>query len=164
MTDLSPRFALPLLIPGQAQKEMFHNEALASIDAALHAVVEGTQAIPPMTPAPGQAWIVGVGAGGAWLGHVGQLASWTVGGWRFIVPPESMTVWDKAAGLSRRWSASGWSDGAVAASKLMVGGQQVVGTRQPAPPSPSGGTVIDAEARAALLAVTVALRTHGLID
>ena len=34
------RFALPLIAPGQAQKEAYHNEALAAIDAALHACVE----------------------------------------------------------------------------------------------------------------------------
>lgn len=34
MTDTSARFALPLILPGQAQKEIFHNEALALLDAA----------------------------------------------------------------------------------------------------------------------------------
>jgi hypothetical protein len=29
MADTTPRFALPFILPGQAQKELFHNEALA---------------------------------------------------------------------------------------------------------------------------------------
>jgi hypothetical protein len=47
---------------------------------------------------------------------------------------------------------------------VTVGGQQVVGERLETVPSPSGGTIIDAEARAAVDAVIVALRTHGLIE
>ena len=31
--DGTPRWALPFLFAGQAQKEMFHNEALVRIDA-----------------------------------------------------------------------------------------------------------------------------------
>jgi hypothetical protein len=47
---------------------------------------------------------------------------------------------------------------------LVVGGLKVVGERQPAVPSPSGGTVIDEEARAAIASLTAALKSHGLID
>ncbi|HLZ79899.1 MAG TPA: hypothetical protein VKQ09_11235 [Sphingomonas sp.] len=35
MSDATTRFALPLIAPGQAQKELFHNEALARVDALL---------------------------------------------------------------------------------------------------------------------------------
>ncbi|MGL4312420.1 MAG: DUF2793 domain-containing protein, partial [Sphingomonas sp.] len=35
MAETTSRLALPLLAAGQAQKEMFHNEALALIDLAL---------------------------------------------------------------------------------------------------------------------------------
>ena len=55
MTETSARFALPLLVPGQAQKEAFHNEALAASDCALHACVEsGPLPDPPATSQPGQ--------------------------------------------------------------------------------------------------------------
>ena len=71
MTETSARFALPFILPGQAQKEAFHNEALALIDAALHACVAGdpTDEVPTV-PAAGESWIVGPGATGAWAGHV----------------------------------------------------------------------------------------------
>jgi hypothetical protein len=39
----------------------------------------------------------------------------------------------------------------------------VVGPRQAAVAAPSGGTVIDAESRTALVAILAALRAHGLI-
>jgi hypothetical protein len=161
----SARFALPFILPGQAQKELFHNEALTAVDSLLHAAVEGAPlAVPPTAPEPGQCWIVAAGAGGAWAGKGHALASWTVGGWRFSAPVPGMTAWNKAAGHWLHWNGTVWKSGEVPAAKLVVGGQQVVGERQPAVPSPSGGTIIDAEARAALDSVIVALRSHGLID
>jgi hypothetical protein len=75
-----------------------------------------------------------------------------------------MTAWDKSTGLRLLWDGSAWSDGEVAAARIVVNGQQVVGPRQPAVPSPSGGTIIDAEARAALAGIIETLMSHGLID
>lgn len=165
MSEYSTRFRLPFIVPGQAQKELFHNEALALADAILHAAVEaGPAADPPDSPQPGEAWIVSAGATGAWSGKADSLAAWTEAGWRFIAPVPGMRVWNKAAGLWIHWSGSAWSDGEVPASRVVVGGQQVVGGRLSAVPSPSGGTIIDAEARAAIAALIVALKSHGLTE
>ena len=109
-------------------------------------------------------WIVAVGAGGAWAGRDNNLAMWTSSGWRFVAPAAGMRVWDEAAGAEWRWMGTAWTDGALHGSGLFVGGEQVVSGRQAAIASPSGGTIIDAEARAALDQVIVALKTHGLID
>jgi hypothetical protein len=165
MSDQSPRFGLPFILPGQAQKELFHNEALIIADALLQAAVEeGPRAAPPPSPVPGQCWIVGGGAGGAWAGRDSALAVWTEGGWRFVAPVDGMTVWDKAAGVPRRWSGGAWSGGRVACAGLTIAGKAVVGERLPEIASPSGGTIIDAEARAVLAAVIAALKSHGLTD
>lgn len=164
MTEQSARFALPFILPGQAQKEAFHNEALTAVDGLLHAAVEESAAAPPPDPAQGACWIVAAGATGAWQGQDGKVALATAGGWRFLAPVIGMSLWDKAAGLARRWTGTAWSDGKIAAAGLVVGGQQVVGPRLAAPADPSGGAVVDAEARAAIAALIVALRSHGLID
>ncbi|HEY0327055.1 MAG TPA: DUF2793 domain-containing protein [Allosphingosinicella sp.] len=165
MTERSARFDLPLLQPGQAQKEVFHNEALAAIDLLLEAAVEGGPvAAPPASPEIGQCWIAAAGATGAWVGQDHRIAGWTAGGWRFLAPQPGTRVWDKSAELWRHWDGSVWSDGSLPAASLVIAGQQVVGSRQPAVASPSGGTIIDAEARAAVASLIVALETHGLID
>jgi hypothetical protein len=75
-----------------------------------------------------------------------------------------MRVWNSAEGDELYWDGTAWRDGEVPAKKLVVGGQQVVGQRQPPILSPSGGTIIDVEARAAIASVVATLMSHGLID
>ena len=135
------------------------------IDAILSAAAEAAQAAPPAaTPESGSVWIVAEPAGGAWAGRENNLAVWTQAGWRFVVPTDGLRVWNKATGTEWRWAAGAWTYGWLEGSALFIGGAQVVGERQPAVPSPSGGTIIDAEARLALDQIIVALMSHGLID
>ena len=165
MTDTwTDRFALPLLQPGQAQKEMWHNEAIAALDLLVQPVVEaiGLDA-PPAAPESGQAWIVGTAPTGAWSGKANHMAGWTGGGWRFVAPVDGMAVWVAADALAARFTGGVWVIGEEACARVTVGGDQVVGPRQAAVADPAGGTVIDVEARTALAAMLGALRTHGLI-
>lgn len=165
MSEATPRFALPFILPGQAQKELFHNEALTLADCLLHPAVEsGPAASPPQAPEPGQSWLVGPAAAGEWSGREHALAAWTDAGWRFAAPVPGMLVWNKAAGLWLHWTGTAWSGGEMPAARITIGGQQVLGPRLAAVPSPSGGTTIDPEARTAVAAVIVTLRSHGLIE
>jgi len=164
MTDTSARFALPLLQPGQAQKEMFHNEALTLLDIALHGVVESIgDNDPPSTPAFGVCWVVGPAPTEAWAGRADHIAGWTAGGWRFVAPVPGMALWLRASGVWVRFDGAAWSIGIVPALAVHVSGQQVVGARQPAIAEPAGGSVVDGEARAAVASILAALRAHGLI-
>ncbi|HEX8215755.1 MAG TPA: DUF2793 domain-containing protein [Allosphingosinicella sp.] len=164
MADGTPRFDLPFILPGQAQKELYHNEALARVDALLHAAIEGPALVHPSPqPEEGQCWLVAAGAEAAWSGKDHQLAAWTSGGWRFIVPNEGMCVWNKATGYWVHWNGTSWSSGELPVARIQVGGQQVVAGRQPPILNPSGGTTIDAQARAAIAQVIATLMSHGLI-
>ncbi len=164
MSEATPRLGLPLLAAGQAQKEVYHNEALTVIDALLQPAVEtvGDDA-PPPAPAEGQSWLVGGAPTGVWAGHANALATWTGGGWRFGPPREGMSIWVSDRGLWARWSMGAWTLGIVAATAVEIGGLQVVGSRQAAIPEPAGGSSIDDPARAAIGAILAALRGHGLI-
>jgi hypothetical protein len=105
MSEASARLALPFIVPGQAQKELYHNEALARIDAALHAAVEaGPMVDPPAESEEGQCWIVAPGAGGAWSGQamaclldIRRLRFWS---------RCRMLVWNKASGHWLHWRGS----------------------------------------------------------
>ncbi len=165
MTDTAtPRLALPLLAAGQAQKEMSHNEALALLDLAAQARAEaiGTDT-PPGDPEPGQCWILGADPTGEWAGQAHKVAGWTAGGWRFLAPFEGLRLWLGRSGGFACFCGGEWIAG-EAHGRLIVEGDQVVGPRAAAIAEPEGGTVVDAEARAAIVAVLLALRGHGLVD
>ncbi len=161
----TPRFALPLLHAGQAQKEMFHNEAIVAIDALLHSTVQGVGIdSPPAAPEPGNAWIVGAAPTGDWAGHAGEIASWTEGGWRFAAPRAGMEVWAESLAQPVRYhAASGWRVGVIAASRIEIGGVQVLGAQAEAVAMPAGGAIVDEQARNAIAAILDALQAHGLI-
>lgn len=162
--DATMRLALPLLHAGQAQKEETHNEALTLIDCLLHAsVVAAGLNIPPAEPAAGQCWIVGDEPAGAWAGQARALACWTPGGWRFAAARPGLSAWHEATGRLLTFANGMWQDGVVAATRVTVGGEQVVGARSPAIAAPAGGGIVDTEARTTLAAVLAALRDHGLI-
>ena len=161
----SDRLKLPLLAAAQAQKEITHNEALALADVAIQAVVQSVApATVPTSPSPGQCWIVGIAPTGAWAGQAGAIAAWRAGGWRFIAPFQGMIAWSIADNVAVRRTASAWVVGALTAVTLAIGGQQVVGARQPRVTTPSGGTTIDTQARAAIAAIIANLETHGLFS
>lgn len=164
MSELTPRFGLPLLLSGQAQKEMSHNEALVQIDLGLHAAaISSGDNVPPAGPSLGDCYIVGGSPTGAWTGHAKGLAGWTEGGWRFLAPPEGMRLWLSEEQQFALFRDGDWHLGEVH-GKVFVEGEQVVGARSDAIAEPFGGEVVDAEARAAIVAVLEALRSHGLVE
>ncbi|AUW59206.1 hypothetical protein C1T17_15025 [Sphingobium sp. SCG-1] len=162
--DRTDRLGLPLLMAGQAQKEVTHNEALVRLDIAACAAVESADvAVPPGVPLIGQCWIVAAGASAAWSGHEGDVAGWTSGGWRFVSPVLGMEVWVADRGHAMRWGSGTWSDGAIRADGVYQNGVRVVGTQGDAIAAPAGGITVDVESRAAINAILEMLRLHGLI-
>ncbi|WP_448662333.1 DUF2793 domain-containing protein [Sphingomonas sp. CJ20] len=163
MTELTARHQLPLLQPGQAQKEMSHNEALTLLDLMVQPAMVAIADTPPASPQPGQCWRVGSAPMGAWAGKAGQLAGWTDGGWRFVQPREGLTVWIEEGTEFATFYGGDWHAGELR-GRVFVEGLQVVGKRFSRIAEPQGGSVVDAPARAAIVAVLNALRAHGLID
>lgn len=165
MTEITPRFALPLLQSGQAQKEVYHNEALTALDLAVNATVQAIGInLPPVSAAVGDCWIVGASPEGTWEGRANQIAGWTSGGWRFVSPTEGMLAWCVADALWVQHIGDTWVRGRIAAESLWIGGKQVVGARLPAIAPPAGGANVDTEVRATVLAILATLESHGLTD
>lgn len=164
MSESTARHGLPLIAPGQAQKELAHNEALAALDLLVQAWAEGVGVnTPPASPGDGQCWIVGPGPTGAWSGQAGKLAGWTQGGWRFLAPREGMTTGVAGAAGFARYTGGTWSHGVLTGSAVKLNGEQMVATRRPGIADAAGGAIVDIEARVAINAVLGALRGHGLI-
>lgn len=161
----TPRLDLPFLSVGQAQKEFTHNEALQTLDLMVAGAVEGEPvATPPASPVLGACYIVAEGATGEWAGKAQCVAGWTSGGWRFIEPPEGATLYVRSTGTRAAFRNDAWEVGQVRGAALIIGDEQVVGSRSEAISSPFGGTTIDSEARASVNSILDALRQHGLIE
>lgn len=160
----TPRLAFPYILQSQSQKEVTHNSALNRLDALIQPAVEDMDlTAPPASPAEGGLWIVAAGATGDWAGHDGELAHFIGGAWSYYLPVDGMSVWIKNAGCAARWTGDDWETGVLHATALEIGGQQVVGDREPAITDASGGGTQDSEARAAVNALLAACRNHGLI-
>jgi hypothetical protein len=139
------RLALPLLIPGQAHKELFHNEALTLLDHHCHLAVEDFSSDPEnVLPTSGQSWIIGSGALGAWSGKEGAIACWTAGGWRFIEPVVGMMAYIISGGFRAAYTGGQWN---VPLSYVL----------------PTGGNVIDIQARSGIESIFSVLAQFGLV-
>lgn len=160
----SARLGLPLLQPGQAQKDLTHNEALALLDIAVQAsvVAVGTN-VPPADPMPGTCWIVGSAPVGAWAGQAWAIAGWTAGGWRFVAPRLGYEAWCEAQSVSFRHDGTIWQVAEIAGSRVVIDGNVVLRGRLGPIADSTGGSVVDVEARATIAALLGALRGHGLI-
>ena len=142
--NVTSRHQLPVLFPGQAQKEFTVNEALARIDALLHPVVSGQVAAPPSGAVARDCVLVASGASGAFAGHDHALAFFDGQQWTFLAPTSGMMVEDRSTGQQLRFNGT-WQSAA-------------------APQLPSGGNTIDTEARQAITELVAALRTIGIFS
>jgi hypothetical protein len=107
-------------------------------------------------------WIVPAAATGAWAGHGGEIAIAEIGGWRFAAPRPGMIAWIADLGVHARYD-GGWTADAWPVRALAVGARRLFASDPVAVAAPSGGAVIDAEARGALAALLAALRGQGVI-
>jgi hypothetical protein len=72
----TPRLGLPYIAQGQAQKEVTHNEALILLDIVSGGgVLDRDLNVPPISPASGDAYIVGPSPSGVWAGRAGSITA-----------------------------------------------------------------------------------------
>jgi len=108
----------------------------------LHPACEGEASDPPATPSDGETWLVAAGATGDWAGADGKIASRQSGNWLFSTPGDGMRLLDRSTGQMQLYR-GGW-------------------LRPSAPAAPTGGTTVDAEARATLADLITALASAGV--
>jgi len=160
----TPRLGLPFLSAGQAQKEVFHNEALQTLDLIVAGAVEGLpQPSPPASPAIGDCYLIDDAPTGLWVGAAQNLAAFTSAGWRFVAPREGMVFYIRSTGTFAAFRAGNWEIGEMRGSSVIIDGQQVVGGQAAAIASPVGGASVDTQARAVIDQILIAMRQHGLI-
>ncbi|WP_324809470.1 DUF2793 domain-containing protein [Sphingomonas sp. LY29] len=149
---------------GQAQEEVFHNEALSLLDALIVPVVEdGAHVEPPTDAVVGRCFRIGAERTGAWIGREGQLAAFGEGGWRYIDPPVGMRVTERSSGLCVHRRNGDWQVGIEHLAEVRVEGVRVIGKRAAPIDQPAGGATVDSECRETVAAILAAMKGHGLI-
>jgi len=128
------------------------------------AVEELPLAAPPISPMLGASYTVAQGAADAWAGKSQCVAGWTSGGWRFVAPVEGMSLFVRATATWAMFRGGAWEIGLLRGDAVVIGGEQVIGSRAAAIADPAGGATVDNEARTAIDAILDALREHGLIE
>lgn len=146
------RHKLPLLAVGQAQKEYTHNEALFLIDNILDASILSISNDPDAVLSSvdsdqtlsSYSWLVGDEAIGAWTGKADQIAIWSENGWRFAVPLEGMTIYNRQFEINMMYRNGRW-----------IMGQTLN--------KPAGGNNIDTQARESIEDLIRLLQQFGWI-
>lgn len=119
MSERSDNLSLPYIQPSQAQKHVTHNEALRQLDAVVQlAVGSASLSAPPLSPEPGQRFIVASGATGAWSGHEDALAVFEETAWAFYTPQPGWTAWVEDAAQMQVFDGSVWGPSIAALQNL----------------------------------------------
>lgn len=160
----TPDLGWPLIATQQSQPEVTHNQALLLVQALLVGAISQTNT-PPGSPVDGDLYIVGTAPTGAWAGRANKLALRYGGAWQFVpgvnsagtaiamgARHEGLRVYSQALNALMVWTGSAW----VAQYALTAGVQAAI-------PDATGGSTVDAEARAAVNAVLAALRAVGVV-
>lgn len=116
--NMTAKFALPLLMPAQAQKHVTVNDALMRLDGQVDLVLQSiSRTTPPDTLVDGLCWGVPAGAVNAWEGQEGKIAIAANGGWIFVAP-----------GYGRRAMIADQGVGAIHDGMTWVAGALTLGT------------------------------------
>lgn len=152
MNEVTGRLRLPMLVVGQGQKEITHNEALVALDSLIGASVESrTLAAAPAEPVVGESWLIPFNASGVWADRGGAIATYTQGGWRYLELPDGFLLWVISERVTLRKEAAIWMESGLPRGQM------------PSVSEPSGGTVVDLEARLAIQQLLGQLRTIRLM-
>ena len=119
-------------------------------------------ALPPATPALGSCYIVPAAGATAWGHPAGTLLHWQGAGWLARTPRDGQIVMitDESAMLVHggNWQAQ-WP-----VTGLRVAGRTVLAASPGAVALPSGGSVVDSQARATLAVLVAALQQQGIVN
>lgn len=124
MSDRTDHLALPYLASNQAGKHVTLNESLSRLDNLVHLSVEHSAiTAPPVSPQPGDRYIIAADASGEFDGHSGQVAYFADGAWQYVWPMNGWRAWDKVNHRLIVFEDGQWRDvigGTVSAGMLGV--------------------------------------------
>ena len=105
----TPRFGLPYIVQGQAQKEVTHNEALNQLDALIDLyLLDRDLAAPPGSPTDGDTYLIAASPTGAWTGHAWEISCCLDGAWRFYTPTKGLFAYVADEGAILVYAGTSW--------------------------------------------------------
>jgi hypothetical protein len=111
--------ALPLHVPGQAQRHEKHNEALHTLDALVQLVVKDRDlSAPPASPSVGDRYIAAAAPSGSWTGHALDVAGWDGSAWQFHEPREGWRAYVEDEDVLLIFDGAAWVDAGSAIKTL----------------------------------------------
>lgn len=148
MTIETSRHKLPLLAVGQAQKEYTHNEALLLLDNLVNpsviSILDNPDTIDEVSNDETRSWLISDQPSGIWSQRANQIAIKTENGFRYIKPVNGMQIFNAQSGSIMIYRDMHWHIAPILAA-------------------PSGGNIIDSQARASIAAILDNLVQFGLI-
>ena len=100
---------LPELEPAQTQKYLTVNQALQRLDALVNLTVfNRTQSSPPTSPSPGDRYIVGPAATGAFANQENRVALLLGSNWIFFTPSEGWRAYDQTENRHIAFNGTSW--------------------------------------------------------
>jgi hypothetical protein len=119
MSDNTTHLGLPYVANKQAQRHIFHDEALRILDAlVMLSVNDRDLSAPPASPVEGDRYIVKAPGSGAFAGKDNRIAHYADGAWFFYAPSRGWLchVADESALLA--WDGTAWQPALSAISGL----------------------------------------------
>ena len=111
MSETSPRFNLPYIMPGQAQKHVTHNESVRALDSLLHvSVLSRGQNSQPDAPAAGDSYLIGGAPEDEFAGHALELVCFVDGSWMFYPPVQGLIANVEDESICLIWRAGEWTE------------------------------------------------------
>ncbi len=109
MSDNTTHLTLPYVANKQAQRHIFHDEAMRILDAlVMLSVIDRDLTAPPGSPAEGDRYLVKATGTGAFAGKDNRIAHFSDGGWFFYAPSKGWLCHVADEGALLAWDGSAW--------------------------------------------------------
>lgn len=111
MSQLSSRFKLPYIMPGQAQKHVTHNEAVRALDTLLHvSVIARDMTAPPSAPSEGDFYLMGDMPSVEVAAYANYLLGFVDGAWMYYPPVQGLIVNIENEAKCVIWRGTQWTE------------------------------------------------------
>jgi len=93
--DETPKLSLPYMVEAQANKEVYYNQVLHTLDALIFLTVRNIYNSPPQTITNGDRFLVGSSPTGIFSGKSKKIAQYIESTWNFYTPQNGWVLYNE---------------------------------------------------------------------